>query len=327
MSGATDGPIRALVTDWEYEDLEIERSGLEAGGLELADAQARTPQEVVDAARESGARALLVQYAPITAEVLHGIPDLGLVARYGVGVDNVDLEAAREAGVWICNVTGYGDEEVATHASSLALAAVRGLAFHDRNVRRGVWDYKRARPTRRTSEQTLGILGLGRIGRKAASLLGPFFGRLLGADPYLPDEHWPEGVDRVEVDELFERADVISLHLPLTEETRHLVDATSLGRMRDGAILVNTSRGGLVDEAALVRALDEGPLAAAALDVMETEPAPDDHPLRSHPRALVTPHAAWYSAESEVILRRGAVANVVAWANGEVPTHVVVDPR
>lgn len=316
-----------LVTDWEFDDLEIERDGLAAAGLELVHAQCRTPQQVLDAAADTGARALLVQYAPITAEVVHGIPNLGIVARYGVGVDNVDLNAARADGVWVCNVTSYGDEEVATHASALALSAARGVPFHDRAVRSGVWDYKQARPMRRTSEQTLGVLGLGRIGQRVVALLGPFFGHVLGADPYLPDQYWPDGVERAEVDAVFERADVVTLHLPLTDETRHLVDASALARMRTGAIVVNTSRGGLVDEDALLRALEQGPLAAAALDVMEVEPAPDDHPLRAHPRALVTPHTAWYSSESEVILRRGAVANVVAWAADEVPEHAVVDPR
>jgi D-3-phosphoglycerate dehydrogenase / 2-oxoglutarate reductase len=323
----SETPIRVLVTDWEFDDLDVERAGLEPAGLELVHAQCRTPQEVLDAAKDTGARALLVQYAPITGEVIRGIPGLGIVARYGVGVDNVDLEAARERDVWVCNVTDYGDEEVATHASALALSAARGLPWHDRAVRSQVWDYKQGRPMHRLSERSLGVLGLGRIGRRVAQVLGPFFGEVLGADPYLREDRWPAGVHRRTVDELFEEAHVLTLHLPLTEDTHHLVDAGRLATMREGAILVNTSRGGLVDAQALRVALDDGPLAAAALDVLESEPAPADHPLTDHPRALVTPHTAWYSAESEVILRRGAVANVVAWASGEVPAYAVIDPR
>jgi D-3-phosphoglycerate dehydrogenase / 2-oxoglutarate reductase len=325
MSGG-DGRVRVLVTDWEFDDLGIEEEGLTAAGLELVHAQCRTPDEVIAAATETGARGLLVQYAPITGDVLRAVPDLGVVARYGVGVDNVDLAAAEEQGVWVCNVTGYGDEEVATHASSLVLGLLRGIPFHDRSVRSGGWDYKQARPVHRTSVRTLGVLGLGRIGRRTAELLGPFFGEVIGADPHLPDEHWPAGVERVGTDELLSRAQVLTLHLPLTEETHHLLDADALARLPEGAVVVNTSRGGLVDEEALVTALDDGPVGAAALDVLSQEPAPADHPLRSHPRVVLTPHAAWYSTESERILRSAAVQNVVAWAEDRRPAYPVVAP-
>lgn len=317
---------RVLVTDWEFDDLAPELAVLEEAGLELVDAQCRTAEEVVAAATEAGVRALLVQYAPITAEVLHGVPDLGVVARYGVGVDNVDLAAAADAGVWVCNVTGYGDEEVATHATALILGVLRGVPFLDRDVRDGGWDFKVGRPIHRTSERTVGILGLGRIGRRAAELLAPFFDRVIGADPHLPSSAWPSGVERVEVDDLLARADVVSLHLPLTDETHHLLDAAALAAMRPGAVVVNTSRGGLIDEVALADALDSGHLGAAALDVLEAEPAPADHPLRTHPRAVVTPHVAWYSTTSAQTLRTEAARNVVAWSRGERPTHVVVDP-
>jgi D-3-phosphoglycerate dehydrogenase len=315
--------IRALVTDWEFDDLELERQQLASAGIELQHSQCRTPEEVSTAIADSGAQALLVQYAPITASVLEDA-DIGIVARYGVGVDNVDLEAAARTRTTVCNVTGYGDEEVATHAAALALAALRGLPFHDRDVRAGGWDYKRARPIRRASQLTLGVLGLGRIGREAVRLLGPFFGRVVGADPYLPTEHWPDTVQQRSIEQTLRVADVLTLHLPLTDETHHLVDDATLSHMPEGAILVNTSRGSLVDEDAVLRALDNGHLAAAAVDVLAEEPANADHPLRSHERALVTPHTAWYSAESEKVLRRRATANIVAWANGRVPAHVVV---
>lgn len=317
--------VRALVTDWEFDDLEIERSGLAAAGVELVDAQCRTPEEVVAAVQESGARALLVQYAPIDAQVLRSV-DVGIVARYGVGVDNVDLEVAAQVGAIVCNAVGYGDEEVATHAASLALAALRSVPFHDRDVRAGGWDYKRGRPMPRVSERTLGVLGLGRIGQELVRLLGQFFGRVVAADPFLPEDRWPEAVESCTVAEVLAAADVVSLHLPLSDQTRHLIDDDALATMQPGSILVNTARGGLVDEDAVVRALDRGHLSAAALDVLETEPAPADHPLRTHPRAIVTPHTAWYSDESERVLRRMAVANVAAWATGGDLRDVVVGP-
>ena len=320
-------PVRVLVTDWEFDDLGVEIETLEVHGLEVVHAQCRTPGEVVEAALAHGAQALLVQYAPIDASVIKGIPGLGVVARYGVGVDNVDLDAAREAGIWVCNVADYGDEEVATHASALALAAARGLHRADRDVRDGVWDYKRARPVHRLSERTLGILGLGRIGRRVATLLGPYFGTVIGADPFLPEDAWPSGVTRVSVDEVFAAADVLTLHLPLSADTHHIVNATTLATMREGSIIVNTSRGGLIDAAALRVALDEGPLGTAALDVLEQEPPRDGHPVVGHAESIMTPHIAWYSAESEVILRRKAAQNVLAWAQDQVPAYVVVGPR
>lgn len=326
-TGVGGQQVRVLVTDWEFDDLGVEERVLGEAGLEVVAAQCRTPEEVLAAASDVGARALLVQYAPITDAVIRGIEGLGVVARYGVGVDNVDIEAASTQGVWVCNVADYGDEEVATHASALALAAARGVHRADRDIRSGTWDYKQSRPIHRLSERSLGVLGLGRIGRRVVQLLGPYFGRVLGADPYLPEEHWPDGVVRRSVEELFAEADVLTLHMPLNSETHHIVDDARLGLMREGSIVVNTSRGGLVDAAALRRALDSGRLAAAGLDVLEQEPPGADHPLIGHPQMLMSPHIAWFSAESEVILRTRAAENVVAWATGEVPRYPVVDPR
>lgn len=318
--------MRALVTDWGFEDLAMERKGLAEAGIELAEAQCRTAQEVIAAALESGARAFLVQMAPINAEVLQSAPELGMIARYGVGVDNIDLEAARQQGITVCNVTGYADEEVATHAAALALSLVRGITLHDRDVRTGGWDLKKARPLRRSSLMTLGIVGFGRIGQLAAHLLAPFFGKAIACDPYLPDSQWPDRFERVSLDELLACSDVLSLHLPLNESTRNLIDERALASVPAGAIVVNTARGGLIDEDALLRALESGQVAGAGLDVLATEPPPPDHPLRRHPRALVTPHAAWYATESEDILRAKAIRNVVAWARGERPDDIVVDP-
>lgn len=317
--------LRALVTDWEFDDLELEREGLSRAEIELVHAQCRTPDEVIAAVEDTGARALLVQYAPIDARVLRSA-ELGIVVRYGVGVDNVDLAAAAERGTIVCNATSYGDEEVATHAAALALSALRAVPFHDRDVRSGGWNYKAARPMPRVSERTLGVLGVGRIGRELIRLLGPFFGRVIGADPFLPNDVWPAGVDRGSVDEVLAEADVLSLHLPLSDETRHTIDDAALAEMRTGSVLVNTARGGLVDEDAVVRALDTGKLSVVALDVLGVEPAPSDHPLRAHPRALITPHTAWYSEESEQVLRQMAVDNVVAWATDGELRDVVVGP-
>jgi D-3-phosphoglycerate dehydrogenase len=317
--------MRVLVTDAEYASLDIEAGVLGAAGHELRTARCTTAQEVVDAAGD--ADALLVQYAPITAEVFDALPRLRLVSRYGVGVDVVDQEAARARGVWVCNVPDYGTAEVALHATALLLALLRNLGGHDREVRAGRWNYQLGGPLRRTDGLTLGVLGLGRIGRMTAERATPWFGGCVGYDPYLPDAAWPAGVERVDLDEVFARSNAVTLHLPLTDGTRGLVEAERLSRMPPGSYLVNTARGGLVDLDALVHALDDGRLAGVALDVLPQEPPEWGHPLLTHPRALLTPHVGWYSEEAEAELRRKAAQNIVDWASTGRPTYPVVEGR
>ncbi|TFV79231.1 C-terminal binding protein [Blastococcus sp. CT_GayMR19] len=317
--------MRVLVTDAEYASLDIEAGVLRAAGHELRTARCTTAQEVVDAAGD--ADALLVQYAPITAEVFDALPRLRLVSRYGVGVDVVDQEAARARGVWVCNVPDYGTTEVALHATALLLALLRNLGGHDREVRARRWDYQLGGPLRRPSGLTLGVIGLGRIGRMTAERAAPWFGGCVGYDPHLPDSAWPPGVERVALDEVFARSNAVTLHLPLADRTRGLVDAERLSRMPPGSYLVNTARGGLMDLDALVQALDDGRLAGVGLDVLPQEPPEWGHPLLTHPRALLTPHVGWYSEEAEAELRCKAAQNIVDWASTGRPTYPVVEGR
>ncbi|WP_448608663.1 C-terminal binding protein [Geodermatophilus sp. URMC 60] len=317
--------MRVLVTDADYGALDIEAEVLSAAGHELLTARCRTPEEVIAAAHDVDA--VLVQYAPITAEVLEALPRLRLVSRYGVGVDVVDTDAARARGVWVCNVPDYGTVEVALHAVAMLLALLRNLAGHDRHVHAGRWDHRLGGRLRRPGGLTLGVVGLGRIGRTTLEGAAPWFGRRVGYDPYLPDDAWPPGVERLELPELFARSDAVTLHLPLTAETQGLVDTDLLDRMPAGSYLVNTARGGLVRLDAVLQALEDGRLAGVGLDVLPQEPPPADHPLLSHPRALLSPHVAWYSEESETELRRKAAYNVVSWARTGRPDHVVVEGR
>jgi D-3-phosphoglycerate dehydrogenase / 2-oxoglutarate reductase len=268
-----------------------------------------------------------VQYAPITEAVLQALPRLRLVSRYGVGVDSVDIEAARRHGVWVCNVPDYGTEEVSLHAVAMLLALLRNLAGHDREVRAGRWNYQLGGPLRRPSSLTLGVVGLGRIGRMTAERAAPWFGAVVGFDPYLPDDAWPGDVARLDLPELFSRSSAVTLHLPLTDTTRGLVGGELLGLMPRGSYLVNTARGGLVDPDAVVGALEEGALAAVAFDVLPQEPPAAGHPLLTHPRAMITPHVAWYSTEAEIELRRKAAQNIVDWARTGRPTYPVVEGR
>jgi D-3-phosphoglycerate dehydrogenase / 2-oxoglutarate reductase len=317
--------LKVLITDFDYADVELERHILEGAGLELITAQCRTEEDVIEAGR--GVSALLTQYAPITARVLAELPELRMVGRYGVGYDIVDVEAARERGVWVANVPDYGTEEVAVHALSMALALLRHLPLYDRDVKGGRWHPASTGPLFRLKNLTLGVVGLGRIGGTFARRASPWFGTTLGCDPYLAEDAWPEGVERASLEEVFSESLVVSLHPPLTEETRGFIDRDLLGRMPEGGYLVNTARGGLVVMDDLLWALEEGPLAGAALDVLPHEPPAPDHPLLSNPNVILTPHAAFYSLEAEEEVRRKAALNVVSWAREGRPLYPVVEGR
>ena len=264
--------MKVLITDFDYGDVDIERRILEGAGLEVVEAQCRTEQDVIRVGR--GVSALLTQYAPITAKVLAELPDLRMVGRYGVGYDVVDVGAARERGVWVAHVPDYGIEEVAAHALSMALALLRHLPLYDRAVRDGRWHPASTGPLYRFKNLTLGVVGIWRIGGTFARRAGPWFGRTLGCDPYLEEDAWPEAVEQVSLKEVFSESLLVSLRAPLTEETRGVIDRSLLERMPEGGYLVNTARGGMVAMDDLLWALEEGPLAGAALDVFPQEPPP-----------------------------------------------------
>ncbi len=317
--------MKVLIADYDYGEVDIERRILEGAGIEVVEAQCRTEEDVVGAGR--GVSALLTQYAPITARVFAELPELRMVGRYGVGYDVVDIEAARERGVWVANVPDYGTEEVAAHALSMALGLLRHLPLYDRAVRDGRWHPASTGPLYRLKNLTLGVVGIGRIGGTFARRAGPWFGRTLGCDPYLEEEAWPEGVKQAGLQEVFSESLLVSLHAPLTEETRGFIDRSLLERMPEGGYLVNTARGGLVAMDDLLWALEEGPLAGAALDVFPQEPPPAGHPLLNAPNVILTPHAAYYSLEAEEEARTKAAQNVVSWVKEGRPLYPVVEGR
>jgi D-3-phosphoglycerate dehydrogenase len=294
---------------------------LEAAGFAVRVLGTSDPEQI--AAGAADADALLVGYARADAALLAQLPRLRIVATQSVGYDMVDCAAAAARGIWVSNVPGAATEEVAVHALAMCLSLIRGLPQLDRAVRAGDWDAA-ALPLRRPSDVTLGILGMGRIGRRLAELAAGAFGGLAGCDPAVGAGAWPAGVARLERDALLESVDVLSLHLPLTADTRRTIDTTALSRMRAGAFLVNVARGGLVEQAALLAALDSGRLGGAALDVLDAEPPAPDEPLLHHPRTLVTPHAAYYSDRAAEAYVLEQARNVVAWARDGRPRDVVV---
>lgn len=314
--------MKVLVTDYDFPDLELERGIFRDAGVEVASAQCRTEDDLIAAAR--GCDALLLQYAPVTDRVLGALPALGIVSRYGAGIDTVDTAACARHGVWVANSPDYGVGEVATHALAMTLALLRHLAIYDRDVKVGRWSYLSPGTIRRASDLTVGILGLGRIGKRYAHLARNCFARVIACDPYIIDGDFPAYVERVSLDALFERSDILSLHVPLNDETRGMVDAPLLARMKRGGMLVNTARGAVVDVDAVLRALDAGQLDGAALDVLPVEPLAASHPLAQHPRVLLTPHAAFYSTAAEIELRRKAAQNIVQWATTGRPMYPVI---
>ena len=317
--------MKFLITDYDFPDVDLETALFRDAGFEVAVAQCRTEDDVIAAAR--GCAGVVSQYAPMNAKVFAALPELRIVSRFGAGFDTVNTADAKKHGVWVSNSPDYGVGEVATHALAMALSLVRHLPFYDRDVREHRWHYTSAGKLRRVKNMTLGLVGLGRIGKRMAALSREPFGAVIACDPYIPADDFPAFVKRVSLDDCFRQADVVSLHTPLSAETRHLAGARALGLMKPGSFLVNTARGAVADVDAVLAALDSGRLEAAALDVLPQEPPPRDHPLLSHPRVLLSPHAAFYSAEGERELRRKAAQNLVDWAKTGRPTYVVVEGR
>lgn len=271
----------------------------------------------VEAARD--ADVVLVRESPVSREVIESMQRCRAVIRYGIGVDNIDQQAARERGIFVANVPDYGIDEVSTQAVALALAVGRRVRLHDRDVRAGRWNTSVLKPMYRLRGRTLGLVGFGRIARMTLEKLAGFgFGRVLVHDP-LAD--LPTGVEAVSVDEICCEADLVSLHAPLTPETRHLIDARRLALMRPTAILVNTARGGLVDLDALHDALAAGRLLGAGLDVFDPEPPDPAHPLFGRDDVVVTNHIGWYSEESMRELQRKAAEEALRVLRGEPPLH------
>ncbi|MGW1891165.1 C-terminal binding protein [Streptomyces sp. NPDC002004] len=296
---------------------------LEDAGFEVRIARGRDPEGIAAVAHD--AVALIVGYACVDDALLARLPELRILATMSAGYDMVDAEAVRRRGLWLANLPDAATEDVAVHALASALSLVRHLPEADAAVRGGGWATGFTALPRRAGELTLGLVGMGRIARELARLAAPVFGRVVGYDPRATA--WPEGVDRLaSLDALLAVTDVLSPHVPLTEETRGLIGADSLGRMRPGGYLVNVSRGELVDPDALLAALDGGRLAGAALDVLPVEPPPAGDPLLTHPRIRLSPHSAFLSDASRRAYVTGPAENVLAWQRTGRPRTPVIDP-
>jgi D-3-phosphoglycerate dehydrogenase len=314
----TSTRYRAVITDADYPDVPQERAILEAIGAEVVWANLRTEDDLI--ASLAGADVLLTQYAPLTARVIDALDRCRGIVRYGVGFDTVDVPAATRRGIYVCNVPDYGTDEVSDHAITLLLTMARKVIQLAQGVQNGVWSLEPIKPVWRLRSRTLGIVGLGRIGAMTAAKAQAFGIRVIAHDPLRPMAYFAErNVGRVELDDLLREADYVSVHAPLSDDTRHLIGERALGLMKPTALLVNTARGGLVDGEALAQALRSGQIAGAAIDVAETEPIPRDSPLLGLENCIITPHAAWYSDESSAALQRLAAEEAVRLLRGEPP--------
>ena len=307
-----------------YADYETERAALAPLGVGVLPVGAE--EDAVAALADRKVVGVFVRERRVEATVFDACPDLRLVLRYGVGVDNIDMDLARARRIHVANVPDYGAaQEVSDHAIALYLAVARRIVSRDAEVRRGVWSVGQAQPIPGHRGGTLGLIGFGRIARAACARFRALgFARVLVSDPGLDAAAAAEaGVGRVGVDEICRQADAISLHAPLTPQTSRILDARRIALMKPTAILVNVSRGGLVDETALAAALHEGRIFGAGIDVFEQEPPGADNPLMTAPMTVLSDHAGWYSEDSVKELQTHAAEEAVRVLSGHAPANWV----
>jgi D-3-phosphoglycerate dehydrogenase / 2-oxoglutarate reductase len=304
-----------------YPNLELEEKVLEGTGIELVRFRGSADQDLPGTADQIDA--ILTDTTPIARQTVSYLKRCKIIVRLGVGYDIVDGAACRERGIIVCNVPDYGSEEVANHAIALFFAVHRRILSYDRKVRQRKWGFQVEWPIHRLSHQQAGLIGVGRIGAHFAARIKPFVRDVVAYDPGLTkDQIQQRGATACDLPTLLETADLISLHLPLSEQTHHLINAETINQMKRQPILVNVSRGGLIDSAALIAGLREKKLSGAGLDVFEHEP---DVPTEYFdlPNVVLTPHVGWYSEESSQQLRTSAVRQIADFLTGQPPVNVV----
>lgn len=298
---------KVLITDFEFENLKYEEAVFTESGLniEFVKAQCKTEDEVIAQAKH--ADALLNQYAPISRRVIESLGNARVISRYGVGVNTIDVDAANEKGIIVANVPDYGMEEVSNHALALLLSWARKVSLLNNEVKKGNWDFKACVPIHRFNNQTVGVLGFGRIPRRFIEKVKPLGFKLAAYDPFVSEEDMASaGVRKMELEEIIREADYLSVHVPLIKDTFHLLNADRFSQMKKNAVIINTARGPIIDEKALIEALEKAIIAGARLDVTEDEPISIDSPLLHMDNVIITPHSAWYSEEAMVELRQKA---------------------
>ncbi len=311
------------ITDFTFPNLEIEESILTASGAQLVSGQCKTPETLIPLV--ASADAVITQFAPVKADVINAMTKARVIVRYGIGVDNVDLEAARVRGIPVCNVPDYCIDEVADHTLAFILATTRQVMQNCLLIRDNKWGLGTTLDQMRTMrDQAVGIVGFGRIGREVAARIGALKSRRLVFDPVVPAETIrAAGCEPVTLPDLLSQSDIVTLHCPSTAQTRKLLNAESLAQMKPGSIVINLARGDLIDTPAFVVALQSGHLSAAAIDVCDPEPIPLDSPLRSLPNVITASHVASASPKAVRTLRETAARIATMALRGESLPNVV----
>lgn len=324
-----NGKLKVVIADYDFGEVDIERAEIEGAGFELVAAQCKSEDELIEVGRD--AAAIITQYARVGDKTINALEDCRLIARYGVGVDIVDVAAATRHNILVTNVSDYCVDEVADHAMAMLLATARKLRNYDRATHASVWRWRVGQPIYRINGRTMGLLGFGTIARAIAARSKGFGMNLISYDPYIPARDFvAHGCKPVSFDELLEQSDYLMIQTPLTDETRGIIGEIELRRMKPNAILINTSRGPLVDNEALYKALKEGWITGAGIDDTEEEPAKirnwrPDNPLFTLDNIYITPHAAYYSEESIKTARQFASQEVVRVLSGKRPLSPVND--
>ncbi len=315
--------FKVVVTDYDFYDLRYEEKVLsELPDLEFVKGKARTEEEVIELAKD--ADGIINQYAPISAKVVEQLEKCKVISRTGVGVNTIDIPTATEKGIYVCNVPDYCMDEVSDHALALLMSWARKVVLLNAHVKNKVWDFKKGVPIHRFNTQTVGVLGFGRIPRSLVKKLIAIGFNVMVYDPYVPDEEIIKAQAKpASMEEIFQQADFVSVHTPLTKETKGIINKDLFNQAKTSLVIINTSRGPVINEADLIEALRSGQIAGAALDVVEEEPIQPDNPLLEMDNVILTPHAAWYSEESEEEMRTKCARNVLQALKGETPTYLV----
>jgi D-3-phosphoglycerate dehydrogenase len=309
---------KVVIIDCDHGSIEEERAVLSQLEADVDFGQISGEEEILARCRD--ADGIILQYAPLPRKMLEALPRCKVLSRYGVGVDTIDVEAATELGIIVANVPDYCMEEVSDHTLALFLSLVRKVMSLERSIRLGTWDFRIAVPIHRLQGRTYGIVGCGRIGREVAKRVGAFGLRVIGYDPYINEV---EGIELVSFEKLLAQSDFISIHCTLTESTHHLFGRDQFRKMERKPIVLNVSRGAVVDEAALIEALEREWISGAGLDVLETEPPDAKSPLLKRDNVILTPHIAYYSEESKSEMKRRTAENVFNVLTGKLPNSVV----
>lgn len=314
--------MKVVVTDYEYKSIWQERQIITNAGFELLDYQCRAEQALIEATQD--ADAVIVQYAQMTRAVIEQLTHCKLIIKYGIGVNNIDVATAAKKGIAVCNVPDYGVDEVANHAIAMMMSLARKLPLLNESMRQGSWGFAPSVPLYRMAKSTLGVVGLGRIPQNVVKKMRPFNLRILSFDPYVdPKIAAKLGVELVGMEKMCTESDYILLHCPLTEDTTGLINKRTLSMMKPRTILVNTSRGPVINETDLIDALESGIIAAAGLDVYEQEPLDKQSKLLQMENVICTPHCAWYSEEAIDTLQRKVAQEVVNVLQGNPPWNAV----